>query len=430
MLLTLTPRTGMEFESHYPLSANAKHVLVLCGVCSYWRKVALNTPRLWAGTTLPIMDPKTLLEVASVPTNMFLERSAPLPISIEFYPVFFSNTTITISPMMTSASNRWKRFVVVCVVDEFDVTSLAQIPSEALNNLESLQLQWSRPVTWHGSELDVFSSAPRLRNVDIRAPLATSNSLSMPWAQLSDLSLTYMSPQLCLDALASCENLISGRFITEQWPESDFPDDSDITEPVLLAHLTKLEIYIYIWTTGEYLGPFLRRFRLPALKKLDLSLDVQDDDNSISWLTPTLTPFLDSCPNLQYLGLLGCVDAEDMADVLQHTHNLTELVFRESQVDDDFFAALTYSQSATPLVPKLETLTLTDVGADFDETSFGGMIRSRWWSDEERVAIVGVARLRRLNLWNDNQDDIKDFSSNFRQTLEKYRSQGFEVRLL
>ncbi|KAJ7040226.1 hypothetical protein C8F04DRAFT_1178000 [Mycena alexandri] len=42
MLLTLTPRTGMEFESHYPLSANAKHVLVLCGVCSYWRKVALD----------------------------------------------------------------------------------------------------------------------------------------------------------------------------------------------------------------------------------------------------------------------------------------------------------------------------------------------------------------------------------------------------
>ncbi|KAJ7750189.1 hypothetical protein B0H16DRAFT_1549775 [Mycena metata] len=438
MLLTLTPRIDSNIGNRrwmrrYPSPATAKDVLVLCRVCSHWRTVALNTPRLWATITLPIMNPKNIQEVASLLTNMFLERSAPFPVSIQFYPIFSANETITVPPMVTSACNRWKTFVVGCDMDEFDVASLARIPLNGLNNLERLQLQWSMPVTWNGSELDVFSSAPRLRDVTIRVPLATSNTLSIPWAQLRHLSLTYMSPQVCLDALASCQNLVSGRFITEQWPELHFPGDSDVARPALLAYLTELEIHTYIWTTGEHLGPFLRRFSLPALKKLTLSLSLEvspDDEHFISRLTPTLTSLLHSSPNLQYLQLRGCIDAEDMPDVLQRTRNLTELVFRDSQVNDDFFAALTYSRS-TPLVPKLETMTLIDIGIAFDETSFGGMISSRWWSYEEPFAMVappGVARLRRLKFRNDipYPEDTKDFSLDFRRTMQQYSSQGFE----
>jgi len=82
---------------------------------------------------------------------------------------------------------------------------------------------------------------------------------------------------------------------------------------------------------------------------------------------------------------LTTVFSEDIPLILQHTPNFIDLEFSNSQVDNDFFAALRYSETdAAPLVPKLETFVLYDVGEDFTEESFADMVRSRWWSDDDR----------------------------------------------
>ncbi|KAJ7016833.1 hypothetical protein C8F04DRAFT_492901 [Mycena alexandri] len=436
MVLALAPRIGPNGRSE----ATARDVQRLCQVCSYWREVAVKTARLWTTIPLPIMTWDW--QVAPSPTKMFLERSAPLPIPVCILPIFIEDSDVNlveISPMVSNISDRWRTFKVMCPWDKFDVASLARISS--LKNLESLHLKWTKPESWHGSELDAFLHAPRLRDVRIEVPLATSNILSMPWAQLTRLSLTYDSPQLCLDVLSSCTKLVTAYVNTKQWLESDSPDDSYVARSGLLAHLTELRIHSRIYSTGETLGPFLRRFRLPALKTLDLNVQLSetDDDTFVDRLTPALTFLLAQSPNLHCLrlgnGSWGSFYAEDMPDILHYTPNLTELVLSMLQVDDNFFEALRYAgPNTTPLVPELDTLVLMDVGESFEEASFGDMIRSRWWSDVERLAMLTppiVTRLKHIKFWNQGlhnmADDFKGFTAELVDTMREYCSQGLDL---
>ncbi|KAJ7044916.1 hypothetical protein C8F04DRAFT_1388530 [Mycena alexandri] len=439
MVLALTPRIGKYGKEE----ASAKDVLGLCQVCSYWREVAVKTARVWIATPLPMIAPGWKWNETPSRTRMFLERSAPLPISVHIHSVMSTDKNfVDLSPMLSSVSDRWRTFKVMCPRDIFDVASLARISS--LKNLESLHLNWTKPESWHGSELDAFLHAPRLRDVTIEVPLATSNILSMPWAQLTHLSLTYDSPQLCFDTLASCPKLVTAHVDTMQWLESDFPDDSYVARSGLLAHLTELKLHSRIRSTGEYLGPFLRRFRLPALKTLELSVGLSYPvtyEYFVDWLTPALTFFLARSPNLQCLRIdsgrwdrLDSIYAEDMPDILHYTPNLTELALSLIEVDNDFFELLRYSgPDTTPVVPKLETLALMEAGEFFGEASFGGMIRSRWWSDEEQLAMATppiVARLRHIQFRNDDllnmPDEYAGFTAEFVETMKEYCSQGLD----
>ncbi|KAJ7150252.1 hypothetical protein C8R46DRAFT_1229825 [Mycena filopes] len=424
MVIALAPCVGPYGGER---AATAKEVLVLCRVCSYWRAVALNTARLWLATPLPIMAPGSAWKIAPAPTQLFSDRSSPLPIFVRIFPFSTREKTAELPAMVASLSHRWNTFQVICQYEEFDPTSLARISSGRLDNLETLRLYWTEPETWNGSELDVFLSAPRLRDVSLRVPLATSNVLSMPWAQLTRLSLTYDSPQLCFDALAMCTNL---------WTESELSDESHVARSTLLAHLVELKLHSRIWATGAHLGPFLRRFKLPALETLDLSLElcrsVDPDDHLIPWLAPYLTFSLRELPSVQCLRLGYCVEVEDVPDILYHVPNLTELELTDTDVDDAFFTALRYyGPDTTPLVPKLENLLLVDVGEYFEEESFGQMVRSRWWSDEERLAMPSppaVTRLRHIQYWNEDWEYVTEgfvgFTPEFQKTLKEYCSQG------
>ncbi|KAJ7750279.1 hypothetical protein B0H16DRAFT_1887887 [Mycena metata] len=396
MVLALAPHIGPNGRE---VKATATDVQRLCQVCSYWRAVALQTARLWITTPLPIMTSTRGWEVALSPTKMFLEHSAPLPISVYILGALIQRKNLVeMSPTMFSVSDRWRTFEMTCHWDIFfDVTFFAQISS--LENLESLHLSWTKPEAWRGSELYPFLHAPRLRDVTIEVPLATSNNLTLPWGQLTCLSLTYDSPQFCLDILASCTKLVTAYVDTKQWLESDSPHNSYVARSGLLAHLTELRI-----------PPFLRRFRLPALKTLDLSVQLSYPvtyEYFVDWLTPALTFLLARSPDLQCLRLgnggWDSVYAEDMPDILCLTPNLTDLSLTAVEVNDGFFQALRYAgPDTTPLVPKLDTLALIEVGECFEEASFGEMLRSRWWSDQEQLAMVTlptVSRLKHLRLW-------------------------------
>ncbi|KAJ7750267.1 hypothetical protein B0H16DRAFT_1550119 [Mycena metata] len=427
-------------------SANATDVLGLCQVCSYWREVALKTARLWNTIHLPIAGWRGVRGEAPAQTEMFFERSAPLPVSVYIHPFISPTNTDEVSAMVAGMAHRWKTFEVSCQSTKtFDPSSFTRISPDSLTNLEKVELCWwdRQPSNWHGSELDVFSNAPRLRDVKIDVPLATSTIFnSMPWSQLTCLSLAYDSPRLCLDVLASCTKLVTAYVDTKQWLESESPHNSYVARSGLLAHLTELRIRSRICSTGEYLAPFLRRFRLPALKTLGLSVQLSYPvtyEYFVDWLTPALTFLLAQSPNLQCLRLVNggwdSIYAEDMPDILRLTPNLTELLLSEVEVDDNFFEALRYAGPNTmPLVPKLDTLALFDVGEFFEEASFGEMIRSRWWSDEERLAMPTppiVARLKYLKFWSEDYEgrtnDYVGFTRELVETMGEYRSQGLDL---
>ncbi|KAJ6523568.1 hypothetical protein B0H19DRAFT_649039 [Mycena capillaripes] len=166
----------------------------------------------------------------------------------------------------------------------------------------------------------------------------TPNIIPLPWAQLTRLSVSFDSPQSCLDIPVQCTSLVSSHFITNQWLESDSPDASTLGGTGFLAHLEELDIEMCICCTGEHLGPFLRRLRLPALKSLSLSLHVALDveEYLISWATLALIFLLTRSPNLERLKLNYVVFAEEIPVILQLTPNVVELVFGEIEVDDNF----------------------------------------------------------------------------------------------
>ncbi|KAF7337613.1 F-box domain-containing protein [Mycena sanguinolenta] len=407
--------------------------LVLCCICQRWRQVALATPRLWAEATFPIFSGRKedILPI----TELFLERSAPLPIAVDF----ITSQERAVFPIMVSVVHRWRSLDIPEPRGMFDSASLATIAACSLENLETLRL--AEGLFFHLDPImDAFRRAPRLHDVSLepwhRSP---PPRFVLPWAQLTRLTITYMTPEYCLDTLIHCKNLVSARIVTCQWhvrmPYTRPPN----ARPSVLKFMENLDISMKIRSTDEHLGPFLERLEFPALKSLTLglSLDVCSWDGVepewfVSWLAPTLISSLARSPKLDSLTLIDCVFAVDVYGILQHTPWLTRLHFVPSDtdvVDDDFFFDLQYD-AAVPLAPKLETLELIDVGVNFAEESFVDLIESRWWSDNGLGGILpsppDVARLKRVQLHN-RRLPRKEFSELSREKMELYRSQGLDL---
>ncbi|KAF7347466.1 F-box domain-containing protein [Mycena venus] len=420
MLRALAPRVDEWGRITF---ASPEEVLVLCRICSHWRSVALNTPKLWVTETFPVTR---FYEPSLTMTKMFLERSAPLPISISLY-----CQIPYVLPVLVTAAHRWRSFRIM--YDNRDGLDLAASLSGiegSLEHLEKLQLDYCPDV--HAA-LHVFQSAPRLHDITLDTKQTTSLIIPpMPCAQLTRLSLKCGSPQWCLNIIMHCKNLVSAKVLTTPWLEAS--EVSDTVETSSLQCMEQLDISVDVRSAGvAHLEPFLRRLRLPALKSLTLTLSVRRSRHPLfNSFGLELISFLARSPRVEYLLLCNCVFPEDMPYILECTPHLTELHFHTSdgaEIDDDFFEMLWYDATdPASLVPKLETLDLLDVGHGFWEESLAQMIRSRWWSDEDLSAMAappGVARLKRIRFEN-YSDSPKKFTEEFKEEMKGYCAQGLQ----
>jgi hypothetical protein len=424
-LLVLEPPTEDR-----PVAACVDSILALSQVCAHWRRVAHNTPRLWLLASFPIFasGPETT-RMAFTATEMFLRRSAPLPVSIVYPPaseshLFNLKSIPQTMDALSHVAHRWKNFIWESEMAAAEVDILMRIPSGRLDNLERLAMKLSNRGKW--DRPTVFSSTPRLRDVTIFMSDATSDILPMPWAQLAQLSLRSAPPQLCLDVLVRCLNVVSVSLDARRWQDRDLPV---MSEPICLAHLEHLDIRITPSPSGESFAPFLQCLRLPTLKSLSLWMPI---DRHPGWfISPfilDLISFLRRSPDLDILAT-DCIWAEEMPGVLQHTPSLTTLSF-EGEIDDNFLATLHYSETdSVPLVPKLERLYLEDASwRDYEESSLLNILRSRWWSDDELLAMPppAVARLKCVELWMRSANEPEK-TPEFYETVDLYRGQGLEL---
>ncbi|KAJ7508695.1 hypothetical protein B0H11DRAFT_1966312 [Mycena galericulata] len=229
-------------------------------------------------------------------------------------------------------------------------------------------------------------------------------------------------PQICLGMLEHCTNVVSVELDIEG--PQNFLDASPMKE-IHLRHLKVLKIHITFYSTKDHLIPFLRYLKPPALQSLSLFLDLDFRDDASS-LTHPLQRFLTQAPSLRYL-CTNCTRAADIRDVLQHTPSLTELEFVSRDINDSFLEGLRYSDTDSDhLVPKLDMLTLRNVGNGFSELSLAEAIRSRWWSDDELLARPvppSVTRLKEVT-FEHRKYNPKDFTQEFQETMRTYRLQG------
>ncbi|KAJ6541824.1 hypothetical protein B0H19DRAFT_1174819 [Mycena capillaripes] len=405
--------------------ASIKDILVLAQVCSHWRQAALNTPQLWI-RLLPVFHEKRPGEPLLAATKIFLERSAPLPFPVSLGSGYDASAGANLVPLMDTlfaVPHRWFSLTLSTKL----LATLAQLPAGALTALETLDLRSTSPVGREQSELhpnvNVFLQAPRLR----RVTLWHVKNTEMPWSQLTTLALAEESPRACLDVIVRCSNLVSATLRMSGWPESVFFVETDT---VTLEYLKSLEIHISNTSSDEHFTPFLQRLNLPSLTALKMYGEYHS--GVITWSTLAFTLFQIRSPLIEHLQIDHCaLTSEDLQAVVHHAPSMTHLeIYNCSNcIDDGFLAGLRYAPfDPAPLAPKLEVLWLSSLRCDFDESSLRDMVESRWWTEEELLAMPSPPAVARLK--NVQYTSSRKFSKKFDKRMQVYRAEGLEFSTL
>ncbi|KAJ7748705.1 hypothetical protein B0H14DRAFT_3603971 [Mycena olivaceomarginata] len=346
-------------------------VQALSHVCAYWRCVAHTTPRLWTETLLTRLD-KTPKSDYMACMKGWLERLAPMPIAINL-----------------------------------EISGKARDTGEALMDIITTTAhQWS----------DIHLKLPSLSMLS-HIPTACLKSLEC----LTEIKVTDLSPQECLDTLVQCTSIVSARFETGAWP-----DVPDLSQPPIttLGQLEDLSVSL-----RGCVVPFFVCLALPALKKL--CLDSHMDGKWSPWGSVEFTQFQLRSPSIQCLEISSSyLLSSDLLAVLQHVPLLAELQMDSypNTFHDFIVGALQYTTQTLPLVPRLEVIQLYYADVNFEEDVLDAMIQSQWWTDEQLLALPSppkVARWSHIDIHcGDKEENV---TGELEAKLEQYRSQGLDV---
>ncbi|KAJ7082970.1 hypothetical protein C8R44DRAFT_992086 [Mycena epipterygia] len=401
-----------------------KDVLKLCHVCALWKRLAYRTPGLWT-MELPIeITNDTPRYIAA--RKIWLERSAPLsiPISVGFGADYNKKTSPSLVNLLLSVAPRWRTLRLY----ERMVSALVKLAPDSLRMLEAVELvypDWRDEPRFY--PISAFLNASLLRDVTLN--VKHTGSFPMPWAQLTRLVLTDSDPQVCLDVLVQCADLVSANISTGTWKRLPPSSTVGITTFPRLENFRLHAQGNLSMPNRSPIAPFFRPLAFPSLKKLEIYF------YEVDWTPVTATAleeFQRRSPNIETLSIQGRdIDSEELCSLLLHIPLLTELELELSMhcVDNYFLDELKYSDlNPVHLAPRLEVLNLSGVNDSFDEEVLEEMVASRWWTDEEFQALAApppVARWRRVHLWRG--DDFDKFSRAFRDKIDQYKWEGLDI---
>ncbi|TDL15819.1 hypothetical protein BD410DRAFT_85278 [Rickenella mellea] len=142
-----------------------------------------------------------------------------------------------------------------------------------------------------------------------------------------------------------------------------------------LPHLTELHLF----SANDNIGPFLDQISCPMLEKFVLAQNLEDGAHGTSW--PHLGLFLGrSQPPLRYLDLASIPMAlKDFLDSFKEVPSLKSLNLDDIAVPDELFRnLLLYPEPYQPLLPALQSLTVTRNPSAINGESLTALILSRW----------------------------------------------------
>ncbi|KAJ6466274.1 hypothetical protein C8R45DRAFT_1219390 [Mycena sanguinolenta] len=367
-------------------------------VCSHWRQVAHGTPRLWSrplrielckkgGIPRPWIRP--LEEEIADGLKVWLARSAPLPISISFGLVTENMYPIVLAEVLAVASR--SRSLIFPTAFDFDtpVSLVRRLAQTRLDRLEEMNLG----VINHTDHTPLAFTVPRLRKFSIVALGETQ--VVVPWSQLTELTFNCGSPDVILEVLSQCANLVSAIITIPERTRFSAPGvRQDIS--VRFSHLRRLDLNFVADFTSLF-----NHLSAPMLQELWLGL------GEIHWTQAHLTAFQLRAPNITQLEFdpSGCQSftSDNLVATVRDSPSLTHLKLTccDDCFDDAFIRALHYEDGVTPLVPRLQHLTVSNEEMNFTPEILADMIASRWWTDTELASFVvppAVARWTLVNL--------------------------------
>ncbi|KAF9565608.1 hypothetical protein CPC08DRAFT_629643, partial [Agrocybe pediades] len=284
--------------------------LLLCQVCSEWRRIATGTPLIWS--TLSIRG-SWRRQIWKSSLECWLQRSGNTPlcldISIPAYmePAFDED----VKKLVMSTANRWYHLRL-----SLPDTSLRSIlGSTTMPTLHRLEFNSPCPIT----ALEIHpSQAPALKAVSLLTKSLYPQPLILPWNQLTSLSSQcWLNILQHLEILRNCPLLESyGMCVVHH---TEIPFDAN---RLLMEHLHRLDIVTFI---GHSMGPILSHLHLPKLAKLSFTIPRESPTCGIvGWPWASIVSLVErsSCP-LETIQLRGIEATEvEIKEMKEHVRSL------------------------------------------------------------------------------------------------------------
>ncbi|KAJ7918339.1 hypothetical protein B0H13DRAFT_1607472 [Mycena leptocephala] len=180
----------------------------LTQICRQWREVAQATPELWRA--IPFSDNRIPLEAQLHICDIWLSRSRGYPLSIRINrPVGGPDSLRKIFSALVPHQARWEHFTLHISVSNFP-------------NLDGpMPLLRFLDVALFDSHFFEFREAPLLRTACLDGVAASCGTL--PWLQLTCLTLRYISVRECTSVLQKTTNLVHCT-LSVSGTSSDHPD--------------------------------------------------------------------------------------------------------------------------------------------------------------------------------------------------------------
>ncbi|RDB26068.1 hypothetical protein Hypma_006157 [Hypsizygus marmoreus] len=344
--------------------------LVFCHVCSFWRRTALGTSRLWGSLSFDTRCYKHVptWDVAQLFT-FWLRNGTPHPLVFSMIDKLSSPSTPDALRAVAPFSDRLIELN-LCGQSLAFLEPFLNTANGRFNRLRILVLD-----TAEGDQLKlepnvpILSDAPSLQVLGIRGSRILEY-LSFPWSQLSVLLLDRdLNPFGWHSVFSQCINLQSGTFTIDS-DENDESDDDNTydakTYEKLTAFKLTLETDFDLAVFGNFELPNLHTFHLVNRHWDTVELDVID-----------VFEQLQLNDHLQDLALANLViDPEDLISMITSVQSLIRLALDVQGLDfSEFFDELHAAIMDESILVNLSSFIIC-VPSDLDESSFIRFIQS------------------------------------------------------
>ncbi|TFK36708.1 hypothetical protein BDQ12DRAFT_713970 [Crucibulum laeve] len=267
--------------THNAVMSRKEAPIILGHICSAWREIAHNTPRLWSSIHISIPvhnnDPENSMYKFSIrrydAVKEWLDKSGACPLSISVMTPFYHTDTgiLPFEDLLIPLAKRWERLKIT--TDRAMMGKIAMSVLDDLHNLTHLDIAIFDPQPHNYGDVEVvypqidnLFRAPNLRGLTVRSGIHHILQLPVPWVQLTELNIEYywsLGPAQMLNILRLTQNLI--KF------SCTLVDGEVVTDghgPVSLPHLENFSIQ-ETPSINLNLTMLLRKLNFPSLKHLE-----------------------------------------------------------------------------------------------------------------------------------------------------------------
>ncbi|KAF9483104.1 hypothetical protein BDN70DRAFT_350316 [Pholiota conissans] len=329
-------------NSKYTLSAP----LVLSAVSQRWRTIAHSTPQIW--TTVPIRIGKHNCHLLPLLATEWIERSSPLPLSVNISAEDDSKETQEVIKTVTRYCSRW-----TWLKYEGEATNFSHFSTDEEGTLQLNTVNLRTP----GAE--VPAAMFELGKMIVRAnrlvlvSVFCIDMVNVAWNHLTELFIIELAPPECLEALRRAPRLVKCTFGSKKHITSTRYQLPNFHHPIVHRAIVNLTLF------GNHCLPIFTHLRCPSLK----ILEVQSYRGNAPAVAQMVRFILNSKCLLLHLYLGRTLIHQNEIDWLGHLHSLRLLAinFMTPHLDDTLFALLAQTSTVDGVVkplylPKLQEL--------------------------------------------------------------------------